>query len=109
MKVLLDECVDRRLADYLREFEITTVAAQGWGGITNGKLLAPAQAEFEVFVTVDRKLSFQQNLQKFDLAVILLVSKSNRLQDLLPSVPALINAIPVAERGKLATIGVANR
>lgn len=109
MKVLLDECVDRRLADYLREFDITTVAAHGWGGITNGKLLALAQAEFEIFVTVDRNLSFQQHLSNFDLAVILLVSKSNRLQDLLPFVPELITAIPLAERGKLAMIGASNQ
>ena len=107
--VLVDECVDRRLSRDLLGHDVKTARQMGWTAITNGELLALAAPELEVFVTVDRKLSFQQNLQKFDLAVILLVSKSNRLQDLLPSVPALINAIPVAERGKLATIGVANQ
>ena len=62
VKVLLDECVDSRRANYLRGFEATTVAAHGWSGITNGKLLALAYVEFDVFVTVDRNLSFQKNI-----------------------------------------------
>jgi len=53
LKTLLDECVDVRLALHLTAFDVTTVAAQGWGGISNGQLLALAKEEFNVFVTVD--------------------------------------------------------
>jgi hypothetical protein len=80
VKVLLDECVDSRLAGHLGDVDVTTVAVHGRGGITNGKLLALAAAEFDVFVTVDRNLSFQQHLPKFDIAVVLLVAKTNRFE-----------------------------
>jgi predicted nuclease of predicted toxin-antitoxin system len=59
LKVLLDECVDSRLASHFPTMDVSTVAAKGWGGITNGKLLALAQTEYDVFITVDRNLSFQ--------------------------------------------------
>ena len=64
MRVLLDECVDTRLASHIQGFETRTVHDQGWAGISNGKLLALAQAEFDVFITVDRNLSFQQHLPR---------------------------------------------
>ena len=79
MKILLDECVDARLARHFSEFDVETVHDRGWSGITNGKLLALAQVEFDVFVTVDRNLTFQQNIPKFSLAVILVHCVSNRL------------------------------
>lgn len=78
MKVLLDECVDTRLAAHLVAFDTRTVHDQGWSGITNGKLLALAQVDFEVFVTVDRNLAFQQHLPKFSIAVILLHARTGR-------------------------------
>lgn len=98
MKVLLDECVDSRLADHIRTVEVHTV--------TNGKLLALAQAEFDVFVTVDRNLSFQQHLPKFDIAVILLKAKSNRVSDLVALLPELLQTIPSATKGTVTTVGL---
>ena len=59
----------------------------GWVTIKNGELLALAEKEFEVFLTVDRNLSFQQHLPKFAIAVIVLRAFSNRLSDLKPLVP----------------------
>lgn len=106
MKVLLDECVDRRLTEHLHSLEVTTVSAHGWAGITNGKLLALAQQEFDVFVTVDRNLSFQQNLPNFNIAVVLLIAKSNRLDDLLPMVPQLLALIPNAPKGAISKLGL---
>lgn len=104
MRVLLDECVDIRLVDYMVETDVTTVAAQGWGGVSNGQLLALAQQAFDVFVTVDRGLSFQQPLSKFDLAVILLVARSNRVADLLPLVPRLLAILNHAPKGAVTRI-----
>jgi hypothetical protein len=72
LRVLLDECVDVRLAANLAGVDVRTVADQGWLGISNGKLLALAATKFDVFLTVDRNLPFQQHLPKFDIAVILL-------------------------------------
>ena len=106
MKVLLDECVDSRLAEHLVGVEVVTVAARGWGGITNGKLLALAAPEFDAFVTVDRNLSFQQQLPKFDIAVILLTSKSNRVDDLVALVPKLLESLPTVRKGGVTAIGL---
>jgi hypothetical protein len=79
----------------------------GWSGIKNGQLLALAQSEFDVFVTVDRNLSFQQHLPKFSVAVLLLVAPSNRLADLIPLVPLLIAALPTAVKGAVSKVSVA--
>ena len=106
MRVLLDECVDVRLAASLANIEVRTVADQGWLGISNGKLLALAAPGFDVFVTVDRNLPFQQHLPKFDIAVILLRAKTNRLDDLVLLVPDLLAAIPGARKGVVTPIGL---
>ena len=79
----------------------------GWSGIKNGQLLALAQSEFDVFVTVDRNLSFQQDLPKFSVAVLLLVAPSNRLADLIPLVPLIIAALPTAMKGAVSKVSVA--
>jgi len=106
VKVLLDECVDTRLAALLSAFDTRTVHDKGWSGITNGKLLILAQAEFDVFVTVDRNLSFQQNLPKFSIAVVLLHASSNRIGDLAALVPELAAALPNAKRGAVTHVGI---
>jgi hypothetical protein len=94
------------LAAHLGAFEVRTVADQGWGGITNGQLLSRAAAEFDVFVTVDRNLPFQQHLPKFDIAVILLRAKTNRVVDLIALVPELVSTIPNAKTGVVTPIGL---
>ena len=106
MRVLLDECVDVRLAASLANIEVRTVADQGWLGISNGQLLALAAAEFDVFVTVDRNLPFQQHLAKFDIAVILLRAKTNRIADLIALVPELVSVMPNAKSGVVTPIGL---
>jgi Domain of unknown function (DUF5615) len=67
LKLLLDECVDRRFAGELPGHDVKTVPQMGWAGIKNGVLLTLAEAEFDVFITVDRNLSFQQNLPRFNI------------------------------------------
>lgn len=86
--------------------DVRTVADQGWLGISNGQLLALAAAEFDVFVTVDRNLPFQQHLPKFDIAVILLRAKTNRIDDLVVLAPDLVSAIPSAKKGVVTPIGL---
>lgn len=105
MKLLLDECIDRKFAREFVDYEIKTVPQMGWAGIKNGKLLALAQAEFDVFITVDRNLSFQQNLSQFDIAVIVLQAPSNRLADLQPLAPQILAIVVTAVRGQATTVG----
>ena len=77
----------------------------GWTTIKNGTLLTLASEHFDVFVTVDRNLSFQQNLDSFSIAVVVLQAKTNRLADLRPSVPCLLAAIESALPGAAKFIG----
>ena len=72
MKILLDECIDRPLAKEFLGYEIKTVPQMGWAGIKDRELLILAASVFDVFITADRNLSFQQNLSPFDLSLIIL-------------------------------------
>ncbi len=94
------------MAASLATVDVRTVADQGWLGISNGQLLALAAAEFDVFVTIDRNLSFQQNFPQFDIAVILLRAKTNRIVDLVALVPELVSVIPNAKPGVVTSIGL---
>jgi hypothetical protein len=109
MRVLLDECIDRRLARDLVGHEVRTVPQMGWAGTLDGDLLPRVAAEFDVFITVDRNLPYQQNLAILDLAVLVLGSRSNRLADLQLLVPQILESIPVATKGEAKTIGYGNR
>jgi hypothetical protein len=82
VKVLLDECVDRRLARDIDGHQVQTVPEAGWAGLKNGELLKRAQEQFDAFVTVDRNLPFQRDLSGFSIAVIVLRTPTNRLDDL---------------------------
>ena len=106
MKILLDECIDRRLAQEIAGHEIVTVPQAGWAGIKNGDLLRLAQAQFDVFVTVDRNLSFQQQLPNFGIAVIILHAPTNRLKDLRPLVPQLLQVLPLVPKGEARRVSL---
>ena len=106
MKILLDECVDRRFAGELPGHDVTTVPRMGWATIKNGELLSLAENEFDLFVTVDLNLAFQQNLPKFNIAVEVLRASSNRLADLKPLAPKLLSMLSSLEKGKAVTISL---
>ena len=105
MKLLLDECVPARLARLLTDHSVITVPRRGWAGIKNGDLLALAEKEFDVFITVDRKISTQQDLTKFEIPVLLLRARTNRLEDIRPLVPELLKTLHRATAGVLTTFG----
>jgi hypothetical protein len=69
----------------------------GWAGKRNGELLSLAAAQFDAFVTVDRNLPKQRNISQYDLAVVILVARSNRLSDLRPLVPQLLSTLQTAK------------
>jgi hypothetical protein len=105
VKVLLDECVDWRLLRAIEGHDVRTARQMGWATIKNGELLALASEQFDVFVTVDRNLAFQQHVASFRVAIIVLHARSNRLADLLPLVPALLEAIAAARPATVMTVG----
>jgi len=104
MKVLLDECVPRKLKREIANHEVLTVTEQGWSGVENGELLNLAATEFDIFLTVDQNLSFQQNLRNFNIGIILMVARNNRLKTLLPLMPAVRVAIEGVKAGEIIRI-----
>ena len=103
--MLLDECVPRKLKSALANHEVHTVTESAWSGLKNGELLALAQLNFDVFLTVDQNLDFQQNLQRFNIGIILMVARNNRFKTLLPLMPDVNSAIEEVKPGELVRIG----
>lgn len=97
MRILLDENLPRRLKHlFPPEHDVMTVSERGWNGLENGRLLRAAEQDFEVFVTMDAGLRYQQNLTTIRLSVIQLVAPSNRFEDLqllMPSVRSLLDQL----------------
>jgi len=94
MRVLLDENIDRLLKGlFAHEFEVLTAQERGWQGKGNGELLRAAEQEFDAFVTMDKNLEHQQNLQALKLAVIVLSAKSNAYSVIAPLMPQVNEAL----------------
>ena len=86
MHILIDECLPKKLKQALTDHTVFTVQEKGWSGIENGDLLRIAEKEFDVWLIADRGIEYQQNLNHFDIAVVVLVAYRNRLDALLPLV-----------------------
>ncbi len=107
MRILLDECVPRRLRQELPGHDVHTVPEMGWSGKKNGELLRlMAGQSFEVFLTVDQSIRHQQNLQVAGVAVVVLVASSNRLADLVPLMPSAQAALGSIKPGDVVEITV---
>lgn len=106
MKVLLDECIPRKLKNSLVDHECQTVPEAGLAGQKNGRLLQLAEnAGLEVFLTMDKGVQYQQNLTGRRLTILFIRSKSNRLADLLPHVVECLSIISVIEPGEVIRLG----
>jgi len=93
MRILLDESVPWRLGRLLTGHETTSVQRHGWASIKNGKLLALAAAEFDVLLTADKGMEYQQNQDTLPVAVLVVLARSNRIEDLALAVPAILKAL----------------
>lgn len=107
MRILLDENLPRKLKDHLPG-DVKTVPECGWAGVKNGRLLALANAHFDVFVTMDKGFPFQQNLSGLHLCTLVLSAPSNDIDDLLPLVPPLRAALSVAHQQKGAVLRISH-
>ena len=105
MRILLDECLDWRLCRALPQHHCVSVGAMGWSGLTNGELLKKAALEFDVFLTADSNLSFQQNLANIDLAVVVLKARSTRLVDTMPLMRQVSTALETIRPTAVLRIG----
>jgi len=93
MRILLDESVPWRLGPLLLGHETNTVQRRGWTSIKNGKLLALAANEFDVLLTADKGMEYQQNLASLPVAILIVLARSNRIEDLSAAVPAILAAL----------------
>ncbi len=105
MRVLLDECLPRKLKSELTEHEVRTAQEEGWAGLKNGALLQMASGRFDVLLTVDRSITFQQNLEGLHIGIVAMVSKSNRLRDLRPLMVDVRQALTRAKPGEVLRVG----
>lgn len=93
MRVLLDECLPYKLKQEFKGHEVTTVPELGWSGKSNGELIRLAGSSFDVFLTVDQNIWYQQNLSGAKIAVVTSVADSNRWESLLPLLPQIQRAL----------------
>ena len=105
MRVLLDEQLPRQLVPYLVEHEVRTVQQEAWAGLKKGALLTKAENDgFEVLITGDKNMPFQQNITKRRLGVLVMVAPSNAIEDLLPVVANALAALTTIQAGQVVRV-----
>jgi Domain of unknown function (DUF5615) len=105
MRVLLDECVPRALRKDIPGHDVKTVAEAGWAGVKNGELLRLAATEFDLLITVDRNLEYQQSFKGLSIAVIVMHASSNDVVALRQLMPAVLAAIGKSKPGLATHVG----
>jgi hypothetical protein len=106
MRLLLDECVPRPLLRDLTGHDVHHVVDLGWSSKRNGELLTLMVAEhFEALFTVDRSLPFQQNLRASGIAVVIGVARTNRVKELRPLMPKVLDALRTVKAGEVVSVG----
>ena len=105
MRILLDESLPRKLAQELTGHEAQTVQRRGWAGLKNGALLRTATQEFQVLLTGDQNLAYQQDPSTLPMSVIVLVAVNNRIETLRPLVPKVLEVLQRIRPGQLVRVG----
>jgi len=101
MKILLDECVTKRLKRYLEEFEVFTIRELGLSGIKNGKLMAYCvENNFDILLTIDKNLMYQQNLEKYPVTIAVLNSFTSKIEELITFLPSFKLQLAVLQKYK---------
>ena len=93
MRILLDESVPGRLGSLLTGHSVVTVQRRGWASVKNGKLLSLAAGEFDVLLTADKGMEYQQNLATLPVSILIVLARSNRIEDLAAAVPSILAAL----------------
>ncbi len=105
MRVILDECLPRRLGKELGGHIVATVPQAGWAGVTNGELLKRIAGAYDAFITIDSNLPAQQHTANLSFGVIVLHARSNRLDTLRPLVPNILAALAVLKPADIIQVG----
>jgi predicted nuclease of predicted toxin-antitoxin system len=104
MRIILDECLPRKLASELTGHLVTTVPQAGWAGISNGELLAFIAGNYDAFITVDKNLHAQQQTAALPFGIVIVRSASNKLSDLKPLVPQILATLATLQPGQVVTV-----
>jgi hypothetical protein len=105
MRIILDECLPRKLKNDIVGHDVSTVTEIGWTSVRNGRLLSLAEAMFDILLTVDRNMEYQQDISSYQLTLIVLLSPDNKRQTLRLLVPDLLDLLPTVESGKVYHVG----
>lgn len=106
MRLLLDECVPRQLKHELIGHDVSHVSDMGWSSKRNGEWLRLMATErFDAFLTVDQNLEFQQNIRASGIGVVIAPAKTNRVKELRPLVPQILDALRELRPGDLVKVG----
>src|SRR5215470_3412448 len=105
MRVLLDEQLPIDLSSQLHGHSVGTVVGRGWAGIKNGELLRRMRGHYDVPITTDRGIEFQQQVSTLPFGILAVRARSNRMQHLSPLVPAILTATAAIKPGRLLRIG----
>ena len=105
MRLLLDECVPKRLERESRGHDAKTVQDMGWAGIKNGALLRLADGQFDALLTVDQGIEYQQNLSGLSICVVAMMAPSNDVDDLRPLLPGVEQALLSVRPGEIIRVG----
>ncbi len=105
MRLLLDECIPKRLKRELPGHEVKTVQDMGWAGIENGALLKLADGQFDALLTVDQGIEYQQNLSGLTISVVVMLAASNDVDDLRPLLPGVEQALAGLRPGETSQVG----
>ena len=105
MRILLDESLPIEVRSELPRHDVRTVREEGWSGLKNGELLARATDQFEVLLTTDRNLQYQQNLNRLPVAVVVLAAGTNRIEDLRRLIPRVLGVLSSLQPRTLSIVG----
>ena len=105
-RVLFDENLPRLLKRTLPEFDIRTVQEEGWGSLANGALLRQAEGDFDVALTADRRMQYQQQLTSYAIGIVVIVTPRLQLQTLERAVDSLRRAIVEVRAGEVLRVAV---
>ena len=105
MKILLDECLPRKLGNLLLNHDVRTTPQMGWASLKNGQLLSRAVGQFDIFVTIDSNLSYQQDIERLKIGIVVIHARSNKLQDIRPLVSEILLAVESATPSTVVRVG----
>lgn len=104
MRVLLDECLPRKLKRRLSGHDVSTVPEMGWSGIKNGALLRLMEPVFGAFITIDGNMQYQQNLNTLRIGIVVLVAPDNTIETLMPLAPQISQVLDSIQPGQIVQV-----